>query len=62
MKKKFRVCWNETFVCSKVVEAESEHEALEMCHDIDNPDTREFESYHDWSVIEEGKLNPQEDL
>lgn len=58
--KKFRVCWNETFVCSKVVEAKSEAEAQEMCYDCDDPDTRQFESYHDWSVIAEDELNPNE--
>lgn len=61
MKKKYRVIWNETFVCSKVVEAGSEEEAQEMCYDIDDPDTREFEGYHDWGVIEEDELDPPEE-
>lgn len=61
MKQKFRVVWNETYVCSKVVEAENEAEAQEMCYDTDEPDTKEFESYHDWSVIAEDELNPTEE-
>jgi hypothetical protein len=59
--KTYRVVWSETFTCSKVVEAESEEEAQELCYDIDEPDTREFESYHDWSVVEEDELNPEEE-
>ena len=55
---KYRVVWLETHVCSKVLYAESESEAIERCHDCDDPDTREFEGCSDWSVIPEKELNP----
>lgn len=56
---KFRVVWDETYNCSKVVEAETEAEAMEKCYNDDHPDTREFSHHHDFSVIRESELNPE---
>ena len=52
MKKRYRVVWNEVYCCSKVVEAESEEEAQELCYDCDDPDQKVFGSYEDWGVTE----------
>ena len=52
MKKKYRVVWNEVYCCSKVVEAESEEKAKELCYDCDDPDQKVFGSYEDWGVEE----------
>lgn len=58
---KIRVIWTETYTCSKVVEAETEDEAMELCYDTNTPDTKEFEGTSDWSAIAEDELNPNED-
>ena len=56
---KFRVVWDETYTCSKVVEAETEAEAMEMCYNEDCPDTKNLSHHHDFSVIRESELNPE---
>ena len=62
-KRKYRVVWSQTYTCSKVVEARSENEAQRLAYesmDAEEPDTKELDSTHDWSVVAEDELNPPE--
>lgn len=59
--KTYRVTWNETYLCAREVEAESEADALEKVQSEEmngtaTPDQKEFGSYDYWEAneIEEG--------
>lgn len=49
MAKRFTVSWTETYNCKKVVEAETEEDAIRKAYDTD-PDKKEFAEYADWAA------------
>ena len=49
MARRFTVSWTETYICKKVVEAETEQEAIDKAYDED-PDKKEFDGYADWEA------------
>ena len=49
MAKRFTVRWTETYICKKVVEAETEQEAIDKAYDQD-PDKKQFDGYADWEA------------
>lgn len=53
MSKRFTVCWTETYICKKVIEAETEQEAIDKAIDKvydEDPDKKEFDGYADWEA------------
>lgn len=59
--KTYRVTWNETYLCAREVEAESEEDALEKVQSeemngTETPDQMEFCGYECWETkeVEEG--------
>ena len=55
--KTYRVTWNETYLCAREVEAESEADALEKVQSeemngTETPDQKEFGGYECWETNE----------
>lgn len=51
-KKKFQVIWHRSYRCSKIVEAESEEEALDLVQETDVPDEKYYVGTGSWMAVD----------